>query len=516
MQDYYLGIDIGTSGTRAVLFDASGYEAAISRHEYTLICPQPGWMELDPDAVLNAVVSAVSQCVALSGVSRRRIRGMGFSCQMHSLMAINAEGRPITRLITWADNRSIEEAGFIGKNYPVQELYRKTGCRVQHPLYPISKILWFKRRHPGLARQASRWMTIKDYILFKWFGQQVTDYTLASVQGFYNIHKQDWDDDILKDILGIDRSVLCPVAPCLHVLTGMKREYADAMGLPESIIAAIGSGDGIMANLGCGVMDSSAMSSTVGTSGALRTTVDRPLTPVAPGGRFLWCCSFTDDRWVAGGAISNGGIVLKWFRDNFPDQFEKEAEAFEGDVYRLFDSYAEEVPPGCEGLIFLPHLAGERSPDWNAQATGIMWGLTYAHSRKHLVRAAMEGILFRLYSIYEILEREMAPDHEIRASGGYARSRIWLSMQADLFGRRIAVPRVTEASALGAAFLAMAATGAVDGLDKPLPAMKAQAIIEPNPENRGICRETYEKAMILYETIKRLTPENEEGKHEEE
>lgn len=512
MQDYFLGVDIGTSGARAVLFDASGYEAAAGRHEYALVCPRPGWMELDPEEVLSAVISAVSQCVARSGVPGHRILGLGFSSQMHSLMAIDGEGRPITNLVTWADNRSLEEARFIGKNYPVQELNRKTGCCVQHPFYPVSKILWFKRHHPELAEKAGKWMTIKDYILFRLFGQQVTDYTLASAQGFYNIHIQDWDEDILKDVLGIDRSVLCPVVPCLYALTGLIREYADAMGLSEGITCAVGSGDGVMANLGCGVMDSSAISSTIGTSGALRTTVLKPI----PGGQSLWCYSFTDDRWVAGGAISNGGVVFKWFGDNFRDQFEKEAADLEGNIYRLFDKYAEEVPPGCEGLVFLPYLAGERNPDWNSRATGVMWGLTFAHSRKHLVRAAMEGILFRLYSIYEILEKQVDPGHEIRAGGGYARSRVWLSMQADIFGRRIAVPAVTEASALGAAFLAMAAAGAVDGIDKPLPSMKDQVVVEPDPGNHGIYRETYEKAMMLYEITKKMAPKEGEESHAEE
>jgi len=255
------------------------------------------------------------------------------------------------------------------------------------------------------------------------------------------------------------------------------------------------------------------MSSTVGTSGALRTTVTRPVTPE---GQPLWCYSFTDDRWVAGGAINNGGVVLKWFRDNFRVQFEKEAEAFGGRIYRLFDSYAEEVPPGSQGLIFLPYLAGERNPDWNARATGVMWGLTYAHTRKHLVRAAMEGILFRLFSVYEILEKFLAPTHEIRAGGGYSQSRVWLSMQADLFGRRIAVPTVTEASALGAAFLAMVAVGTIGGIDKPLPAMKAQTVIEPNPENHSLYREIYKKATVLYEMTKDMAQLKEEGEHAKE
>jgi len=513
MQEYFMGVDIGTSGTRAVLFDASGYEVAVSRQEYPLLCPQQGWMELDPEVIFHAVITTVSRCISLSGIPKDQIRGLGISCLMHSLMAVSRDGRPITRLITWADNRSMEEAEFIGKSYPVQQLYEKTGCRVHHPFYPISKILWFKKHQPELVRATSRWMTIKDYILFKWFGEPITDYTLASAQGFFNIHTRDWDEDILKEVLGIKRGTLCPVASCLHALKGMKREYAHAMGLPDDITVSIGSGDGVMANLGCGVFDDTAMSSTIGTSGALRTTVTRPVTPE---GQPLWCYAFTDDRWVAGGAINNGGVVLKWFRDNFQVQFEKEAEAFGGKIYRLFDSYAEEVPPGSQGLIFLPYLAGERNPDWNARATGVMWGLTYAHTRKHLVRAAMEGILFRLFAVYEILEKYLAPRHKIRAGGGYAQSRIWLSMQADLFGRRIEVPKVTEASALGAAFLAMAAAGAVDRLDKMLPAMKAQAVIEPNPENHSLYGEIYKKATALYERTKNMALGKEEGEHAEE
>lgn len=499
-----MGVDIGTSGSRAVLYDSSGYEVASGREEYSLICPRPGWMELDPSQVFAAVISAVSKCVAASGVHSHQIAGMGLSCQMHSLLAVGRDGCPLTPIITWADTRSNEEAEFIGRGFPVRDLYRRTGCRVQHPFYPISKILWFRKNHPDLVNRTVRWMTIKDYILYRWFGLEVTDYTLASAQGFFNIHKQDWDDDILKEVLGIDRSVLCAVVPCTYALKGMKRQYAEAMGVSENIPVAVGSGDGATASLGCGAVSLGAISSTIGTSGALRTTVPKPVTPE---GQTLWCYSFTDDLWLAGGAVSNGGVVLRWFRDNFRDQFEKEAAKFGGDIYRLFDSYAEEVPPGCNGLLFLPNLAGERNPDWNARATGMMLGLTYAHTKKDLIRAAMEGVLFRLYSVYLVLREYVGREHEIRASGGYTRSKTWLSMQADLFGKRIVVPQVTEASALGAAYLAMLATGAADGLHKPLPSMQAQSVVEPDEEKHGEYQDIYEKAMIFYETIKMMEQE---------
>lgn len=498
MGQFFLGIDIGTSSVRAVMFDHEGVQKAIESSDCSIISCFDGFAELEPDSIFNSTISVISRCIAKSGVDKKDISAMGISCHMHSLMAVDRNGNPLSRLIIWADTRAGKEASFIATNYNVDELYQRTGCRVQHPMYPLSKILWLKNNNADTFRRAEKFVTIKEYIIFKLYGEYIVDYTLAASQGYFNIHKQDWDDFILSDILGISRNRLSTVVECTHILKDMDQKYADILGVYKDIPMIMGSGDGIMANLGCGVFDDTALSSTIGTSGAIRTSVSSPL--LDPEQR-TWCYSFTKDIWVAGGAINNGGIVLKWLRETFRKQFEYDASFYNGSIYELFDRFASETPAASEGLIFLPYLTGERSPDWNASVRGLMYGLDYSHGKNHIIRAAMEGVMYRMYSVYEVMSRLRDSSKQIRANGGYVKSDIWLQIQADIFNKEILVSDVSEASALGAAYLSMVSVGTVKDIRQLLPAMESKKVIMPIEENHEVYNRAYKLAKQVYESI---------------
>lgn len=498
MKDYFLGIDIGTSSVRAVLFDEEGTQTAMENIECSIFTSEEGMAELDPDIIFNYTISVIRNCLDKAGINKSNLAAMGMSCHMHSLMAVDKEGNPITRIITWADTRAGKEAEFIKNNYDIADLYNRTGCRIQHPMYPLSKIMWFKNSNTDVFNSAYKFITIKEYIIFKLYGEFVVDYTLAASQGYYNIHKQDWDDFILDNITCIGRDRLSEVVECLHVLKGIKPEYAGILGIDAEVPLVIGSGDGIMANLGCGVHDDTCLSSTVGTSGAVRTAVSTPL--IDPDQQ-TWCYSFTKDMWVAGGAINNGGIVLKWLRETFRKQFEYDAAAYSEGIYKLFDRFASEIRPGSDGLVFLPYITGERSPDWNARVRGLMFGLDYSHSKKHIIRAAMEGVMYRMYSIYEVMACLNSNAKQIRANGGYVKSDIWLQIQADIFNKEILVSGVGEASALGAAFMGMVAVGAVRDIRQLLPGMKPRKVVTPVEENHNIYKRMYKLAKEVYESV---------------
>lgn len=507
MKSYFIGIDIGTSSARAVLFDNNGFQVSIDGREYSLDVSISGMAELNPDQVFDSVINVLRNCIKKAGIDKKYIYGIGISCQMHSLMLVDNKGDPLSRLITWADNRSKTEADTINDIYNASDLYNRTGCRTQHPMYPLSKLLWFKKNDPELFAKCHKFITIKEYIIFKLYGEYVVDYTLASCQGYYNIHRQNWDNHILDNIIGITSERLSEVVECTYILKGFKSELESILGIYKDTPLIIGAGDGIMANIGCGVVDSRSFSSTVGTSGAIRTASEKPLLDV---NQKNWCYSFLKDMWVSGGAINNGGLVLKWFRDEFKNQFEQEATLSNMNVYELFDRYASEINPGSDGLIFLPFLTGERSPGWKSDARGIMYGLSYSHGRKHMLRASMEGVMFRLYAVYEVISALNPPLQEasfnnsaasIIANGGYTKSDIWLQMQADIFNKKIAVSRVTEASALGAAYLAMYALGEVKDIKKLLPGMHTENIIFPSEENHLIYKKAYELSNQIYESI---------------
>ncbi|HOJ10022.1 MAG TPA: gluconokinase [Clostridiales bacterium] len=497
--DLYMGVDIGTSGVRAALFDKNGKQLGLHHEEYPMICSEPGMGELDPERVFNSTINVVKLCIEISGADSKNIAAIGFSTQLFSILAVDSEGKCLTNVITWADKRSIAHADLIKDKHDYVKMYNSTGCRAQHPMYPVSKVLWLKDTMPEIFAKTHKLVSIKEYVLFKLFGKYVIDITDASTTGYFNIHDFTWDKYIIDDVLGISPDILGEAVDCTFVLKNMKKEYAEKMGISPETPVVIGSGDGMLANVGCGVFDNTSMSSTIGTSGALRIATEKPiLDPL----QRTWCYCFTRDTWVAGGAINNGGIVLKWLRDQHRAAYEAEArEADMDDVYQLFDSYAMEINPGSDGLIFLPFLTGERSPNWNASTKGTIHGMQLIHNKKHLVRAAMEAVMYRMFSVYEILTAFSDNVKLVLANGGYANSDIWLQIQADVFNREIAVAGIGEASAFGASYVAMAATGAISSLRQPLPAMQPKKAIKPIRENSEIYKNAYKNFKDLYGRI---------------
>lgn len=495
-QERYLGIDMGTSGVKAVLFDSFGHVTA-SGHSHCVLNTGPaGRAELYPDAILNAVVEAVKLCTSSSSCVPSKIEAVGFSCHHHSLMAVDGKGEPLTNILTWADNRAAKEAEVLGRSSNVAHWYHRTGCRNAHPMYPLSKIIWFRENEAATFAEADRFVTAKEYVLFKLFGIWAVDDTLASAQGYYDIHRHSWDRELLEDVAGITAKRLSEIVGCTHILRRLLGDWPDRLGLLRDTPFVVGSGDGITANLGCGVLNRSAFSSTVGTSGAIRTTVDEPLTDVNGG---TWCYAFLKNKWVAGGAINNGAVALTWLRREFGFQFEKDMLGDE----KLMDTMnrlAASIAPASDGLIFLPYMLGERCPDWNASARGLVYGLDFTHTRAHFVRAIMEGVMFRLFTVDRALSALCGSGGLLRASGGYTNSAVWLQMQADIFGRRVEVSEVTEASALGAAFLAMYAVGAISNLEEGLPAMKPSLILEPDPGSVVVYEKWKEVAERTYDT----------------
>lgn len=492
----FMGIDIGTSGVRAAVFDEEGNQISLAYREYSMISTKEGMGELNSETIFQSFIEVAKESIEDESRSLIKVEAIGLSSQMHSIMAVDKEGNNLTNLLTWADTRSIGAASYIEENYDYKRLYDKTGCRIQHPIYPLSKILWMKKENPTMLKQVYKFMTIKEYIVFKLFGEFLIDITDASTTGCFNIHQFTWEEEIFKDILQIGEDKFGQPVDCTYILKNMKHQYARAMKIHPETPVAIGSADGIMANIGCGTLHKSAMASTVGTTGALRITVDKPLLDSK---QRTWCYCLTRDMWVAGGAVNNGGIVLKWIRDQYSEQFQYEAKNLgESDIYKLFTRYASEIEAGSNGLFFLPYLTGERSPGWNPNARGMIYGLQLMHNKKHMIRAAMEGVMYNMYSVYELLAGLNGDVDRLVANGGYIHSPTWLQMQANIFGKEIAVAGVGEASALGAAYVAMVAIGAVKEFKQALPNMKPVKIIKPNYQEVELYKDYYKEFKSLY------------------
>lgn len=493
-------VDIGTSSTRALLFDDAQFTGIAVAVEYALHCPEPGAAELDPAAVLRALIKCLSD---LSLGSAETIDCVSLSSAMHSLIAVDATGAALTPAYTWADNRAARQAAALRSTAGAQALYAETGVPI-HPMSPLVKLLWLKETLPAVFDQAAKFVSIKEYVCYHLFERWIVDDSIASASGLYSLAARDWSATALA-VAGIGRARLSPVARTETVLRGLRPDPATAMHLDRGVPFVLGASDGCLANLGAGLLAGESRRRavlTIGTSGALRMAVERPAPDAA---MRTFCYALGYEQFVIGGATNGGGLPMRWLRDNFP-QLRVGAAATDGvepsasvDPYAALASIAERAPPGAGGLLFHPYLAGERAPLWNSDARASFIGLNFGHGPAHMVRAVMEGVLFNLGMILEVLE-ELAggPVDEIIAGGGFAHSPFWLQMAADLFGRPLLVAENPETTAQGAALLAIRTLGNAGSLHNVVALMQQPGRrVLPNPQAHAL----YSKLRPIFAAI---------------
>jgi gluconokinase len=491
-QTYFIGVDIGTTSTKAIVFSPSGAIKGMSNQGYDMLIPQPGWAEQDPEAIFAAVISSVRDAVDSAAVSKQEIAAVGFSTAMHSLIAMDAQNSPLTNSIIWADNRSVAQAEHLKQDGTGHNLYLRTGTPI-HPMSPLTKLMWMRELDPDTFGKAAKFVSIKEYIFYQLFERYIVDYSIASATGLFNLKQLDWDEEAIATA-GIRPQQLSELVPTTYIRRGMKKQHAEAMGLAPDTPVVIGANDGVLANLGVGAIAPGQLAITIGTSGAVRTVVDAP---IADPRMRTFCYALTEKQWVIGGASNNGGIVLRWFRDQFSLPEVESAKRLGVDPYEVMIQAADKVRAGAEGLLCLPFLSGERAPYWNPKARGIFFGVGLHHQRAHFIRAILEGILFNLSSVTVALQELTGEIKEIRASGGFARSQEWLQIMANLFGYEVLKPEVHEGSGFGAAVLAMHAVGALTELSDVQKLIRISHRHQPDPH---VCR-SYHDLFSIYERI---------------
>ncbi|MCL4517398.1 MAG: gluconokinase [Firmicutes bacterium] len=497
---YYLGVDVGTSGCRAVAFNEEFRVLAGASKEYAVISPRPGWAEQDPELILESVVEVLKRVLTDPAVHGEKPVAVGMATFMHSLIGLDGDGKPLTNAIIWADLRSAREAEWLKDHYGVSEIYGRTGCPI-HPMYLPAKVLWLKRNAPDVFSGMVRIVSIKEYLLYRLTGKFLVDHSIASATGLLNIRTLKWDEFML-DAVGVDAGLLSePVSP-LTVVEGFTTDYARSKGLPAGVPLVLGATDGTLSNPGSGVVLPGQLAAMIGTSAAVRVTTPEPV--LDPKAR-TWCYYLATGKWITGGATNNGGNILRWYRDHFGSKEIEQARTMGVDPYQVLSRQAASVPPGSRGLVFLPFLAGERSPYWNPNARGVLFGLNLGHGPDEVIRSIMEGVVFQLYSVYEALVETTGQPAEVRASGGFVKSPEWVQIMADTFGVPLAVPQVLEGSAFGAAALAMMAMGVLEKLEDVSRFIQLGKTVEPVPARTAIYRELYEIYTSIY---KKLNPES--------
>ena len=489
--EIWIGLDLGTTGVRAIAYDQKGNSYASAEAFYPLLTPQADWAVESPIQLYESVLKVLKETAALLRYKGKELSGIALSTVMHSFAAFDSDFEPLMDFATWADSRSAEIVKQIkaDKNLS-QSFYQNTGCPI-HACYPLAKVLWLKQNLNDVFQRMRYAVSIKDYLFKNLTGEWKLDHSTASTSGMYNEHLMDWDTEILA-YAGLKKEQLPPVVSTTYK-AGLIKEVAELLGLSAGLPVVIGATDGVLVNVGIGAVRAGQLSATIGTSGALRMLTPKPM--LDPQMR-TWCYNLVDDVWVAGGAINNGGMILRWLRDKICHYSAHHLEHLNVEGYDLMTMKAAHIQAGAEGLIMLPFFTGERAPYWNSELKGMFFGLSLNHSRSHLIRAALEGICFSMNTVMMAL-REFGEIKDIRISGSFTRAELWIQILADILQEPLTLPSNSEGAAFGAAVLGFISNGVMKGISDTADLVKPKKIYTPNPDN-------FKTYGTLYQIFERL------------
>ncbi len=472
--EYIIGIDIGTGSTKAVAVLTTGEVVCTAQVSYPTLHPKPGYSEQAPELIWQAFIKCIQRVVTQL---QHQPKAIALSSAMHSLICADENGQALMNMITWADNRSSSIAEKIRASSSGEMLYEQTGTPI-HAMSPLCKIIWLRENEFALFDQTHKFISIKEYIWFKLFGVFEIDHSIASATGLFDIEKMLWNVNALQRCEMTAEKLSSPVNTS-HMRSDVLKSIHQHLGIDQSIPFLIGGSDGCMANVGSFAISPGIAALTIGTSGAIRIAHSTPTLNVDT---MPFNYRLDENTFIIGGPINNGGIALKWYVESL---LKKELKSSSDYDEVLNESII--ISPGSNGLIFLPYLLGERAPLWNSEACGVFFGIDSSHTQSHFTRAVMEGILFALYHVCKTMEESGIQINEIHVSGGFVQSEIWLQLLADIFGKKILLIRAEDASAQGAAFLAMKKLKLIDDYKVLMPESVTTYI--PNNDHHTIYNE---------------------------
>lgn len=487
--EYIIGVDLGTSSAKVIAVRQDGKVMAHSQQEYPIHQSEPGHSEQDPEVILDAVKNGIR---SVATIMKAPPVAVSFSTAMHSVMAMDKDGKALTPLIIWADNRSQPVADRLRNTTLAASLHQQSGTPV-HPMSPLCKIIWWKEHAPDIFQSAACFIGIKEYIFYHFFGRYITDHSTASATGLFNIHELTWNPASLE-AAGITGAQLPEAVSSDSFIDGLVESVARDLGLPMSTRFVAGASDGCLAQLGSNALDKGHATLTIGTSGAVRMAIDRPVTD--PQGR-LFTYVLTPGHFVTGGAINNGGVVLQWYLDAFLQSVTDKPLHIDAGLQQALNT-----PAGAEGLLCLPYLHGERAPVWDGHAKGAFIGVQPQHTTWHFMRALLEGMAFGLLSITEALEETAGKVEKISVSGGFTHSPEWVQLMADVFQRPMCLRHESDASAMGAVILGFQALK----ITTSFTATVSEKVFSPAPEHAGVYQKAYAVHKKLYTALKDIFP----------
>ncbi|OOB76939.1 MAG: xylulokinase [Epulopiscium sp. Nuni2H_MBin003] len=497
--EYILGVDLGTSGTKTVLFKKDGQKVASSTVEYELIAPKNGWAEQNPDDWWNATITTIKDVIDKANVNPDDIKGLGISGQMHGLVMLDKDGKVLRNCILWCDGRTGKECQEITDIIGQERLIEITANPALTG-FTAGKIMWVKKHEPQIFEQCSKILLPKDYIRYKLtdlYGAEVSD---ASGTNLFDIKAKTWSTEIL-DKLGINAEFLPPTKEAVDVAGKISEKASKLTGLTTDTIVCYGAADNAAAAVGTGVVSTGKAFTTIGTSGVIFVHADEAI--IDKGGRVHTFCSAVPNKYTVMSCTLSAGLSLKWFRDNFCSDEVNVAKHLQKDSYDIINEGVDKIEIGANQLIFLPYLMGERSPILDEKSRAVFVGLSAIHTKYHMLRAIMEGVMYSQRQCLDVIKEMGIKNNLMYACGGGAKSKLWRQMMADMYDVNVLTVKNEEGPALGVAILAAVASGMYDSVESACEVMvQTKETIKPNLQSHNEYEQYYEIYKKLYPALK--------------
>ncbi|MFZ3341066.1 MAG: xylulokinase [Terriglobales bacterium] len=508
----FLGIDIGTGGTRALIIDDRGRVIVSATEDHAqFACPRLGWAEQDPHDWWRACTRAVRSALGRAGIDPRRIACVGFSGQMHGAVLLDRNDEVIRPAIIWCDQRSESQVQELETLFGSARLIQLT-CNPPLTNFTLTKLLWVRENEPVNWQRVVHIMLPKDYVRFRLTGECAIDVADASGTLLLDVAHRRWSQEVL-DATGIERNLLPSLSESHQVCGKVSPQGAEKTGLRPGTPVVAGAGDQAAGAVGMGIVRPGMVSATIGTSGVVFAATDAAI--LDPRGRLHTFCHAIPGRWHVMGVTQAAGLSLRWFRDCFGVKRDEKRDHAPGvdrattrrgaNAYEQLCDEAATAPPGSDGLLWAPYLMGERTPHNDPNARAALVGLSASHTRAHIIRAILEGVAFSLKDSLTIFHELNIPVERIRIGGGGSRSGLWRQIQADVFGHTVEVVAAEEGAAFGAAILAGVGAGNWQSVDEACGEVVRLALeVQPNPQHSAVLEVAYQSYRELYPALRHV------------
>ena len=492
-KNIFLGIDLGTTGTKIVFMDSKGELRAKKSKEYSILNPKAEYAEQRPADWWESVKELIKEALAEEPELKDKVAALGIAGQMHTHVYLDAQNRVLRNAITWMDQRSQQIVERINKSSENKEIIYDTTANFLTTTYTAPNIVWVKENQPEIYQQTEKILLAKDYLKFKLTGEMETDYSDAAGTLLFDTYQKEWSEELFE-LFGIKKSLMPKVSPSTKIIGEISSEAAAETGLMAGIPVINGSADHAATALGAGVVNSGEVAAILGTAGVISVLSDQR---IGDENERVFCWNYClEDKWVNLAPMQTAGAALNWFKNEF--------DADNEEAYDIYNQEIESIESGSDGLIFLPYLMGERSPIWDSKAKGVFFGIRMDHSKYHFVRAIMEGVSFAFKNNLEVIESMGIKIDEMKFLGGGSKSEEWMEIMAGVLNKDIKVVVGSETGALGISIMCGLALGLYQSPQKAAAIISSRTKDYSIPEIDQKYTANYSKFKKLYDNLKDL------------